>query len=75
MECSHFIGASFNFKFLRHTQHSQEARLFPWNYWVSSKEEGPRSYLIFRNAAMPNTNRTTAITVIVMAAMLPAQER
>lgn len=31
-------------------------------------------HLIFRNAATPNTNNTTAMTVTVMAAMLPVKE-
>lgn len=44
-----------------------------WNL-VFSKEEGV-SYLIFRYAAAPNTNNTTAMTVTVMAAILPVKEK
>lgn len=32
------------------------------------------SHLIFRYAAAPNTNNTTAMTVTVMAAILPVKE-
>lgn len=37
------------------------------------KKEGV-SHLIFRYAAAPNTNNTTAMTVTVMAAILPVRE-
>lgn len=33
------------------------------------------SHLIFRYAAAPNTNNTTAMTVTVMAAILPVRKR
>lgn len=38
------------------------------------KKEGV-SHLIFRYAAAPNTNTTTAMTVTVMAAILPVRKR
>lgn len=67
VDCSHLIGF-FHFQVFKVTIKKQpRALLF--------KQEDKRSYLIFRNAAMPNTNTTTAITAIVMAAMLPAEER
>lgn len=39
---------------------------------VLFKEEG-MTHLIFRYAAPPNTSNTTAMTVTVMAAMLPVK--
>ena len=53
-------------------QHSAWS-LTNWNS-ILYEEEGV-SYLIFRYAATPNTSNTTAMTVTVMAAMLPGKEQ
>lgn len=46
------------------------------NKWsLAPFKEEAVSHLIFRYAAAPNTSSTTAMTVTVMAAMLPAEER
>lgn len=43
-----------------------------WNPVLFKEEEA--THLIFRYAAAPNTSNTTAMTVTVMAAMLPVKE-